>query len=203
MRTATCASTARACGSSSSTPGAGARPTSTTTRYTGTRPTSTGAASRADPVQATVERRGRRRPATRVAARAAAVLLCMVTVSAALVLTPATASAHPLSTTAILLDVGSHQVTGQVQLPIDRLSISLNRPLSATVVVQPVELEELRQYVAGHVSATDPADGAAWAVSVTGGRVQSIDNVDHLVFDLALLPPGGTARDFQLHYDAI
>jgi hypothetical protein len=49
----------------------------------------------------------------------------------------------------------------------------------------------------------DPADGAAWAVSVAGGRVESIDNVDHLVFDLVLRSPNGTARDFQRHYDAI
>jgi len=154
-------------------------------------------------VQAIVELRSRRALAPRWAARTAALLLCLVAASAAQILTPPMASAHPLSTTAILLDIGSDQVTGQVQLPIDRLAIALNQPRTATVVVQPVELEELRQYVASHVSASDPADGAAWAVSVAGGRVETIDNVDHLVFDFALRPPNGTARDFLLHYDAI
>jgi hypothetical protein len=40
-------------------------------------------------------------------------------------------------------------------------------------------------------------------VSVTNGRVESIDDVDHLVVDIALRPPGGQVRDFRLHYDAI
>jgi HupE/UreJ protein len=120
-----------------------------------------------------------------------------------LLLTPATAGAHPLSTTAVLLDIGSGEVTGQVQLPIDRLAIALNQPLTATVVDEPAKLEELRQYVTAHISATDATDGATWAVDVTGGRVETIDNVDHLVYDLALRPPDGHLRDFTLHYDAI
>ena len=145
----------------------------------------------------------RRGSPARWPARAAAVLLCLVTAGAGLLLTSAKAGAHPLSTTAVLLDTGSEQVTGQLQLPVDRLAIAVNQPLTATVVVQPVMLEELRRYVAAHVSAADPADGAAWAVSVAGGRVETIDGVDHLVFDLALRPSRGTVRDFQLHYDAI
>ena len=129
--------------------------------------------------------------------------MCVVAASAGLVLTPATASAHPLSTTAILLDIDADQVTGQVQLPVDRLAIALDQPLTAAVVDQPTKLEELRQYVAAHISATDATDGTKWAVEVARGRVETIDNVDHLVYDLALRPADGTVRDFRLHYDAI
>jgi hypothetical protein len=154
-------------------------------------------------VPTTVEPRRRRGLLTGWAARASALLASLVVACAVLFVTPATADAHPLSTTAILLDVDADQVTGLVQLPIDRLAIALDQPLTATLVAQPATSEELRQYVAGHLSATDPPDGAAWDVSVTGGRVETIDDVDHLVFDIALRPPTGEVRDFQLHYDAI
>jgi hypothetical protein len=132
-----------------------------------------------------------------------AFLLILMAAGAGVLLTPATAGAHPLSTTAVLLDIGSDQVTGQVQLPIDRLAIALDQPLTAAVVDQPAKLEELRRYVTGHVSATDAADSAAWAVEVMNGRVETIDDVDHLVYDLTLRPPDGHLRDFTLHYDAI
>jgi HupE / UreJ protein len=132
-----------------------------------------------------------------------ALLLSLVAVGAALVLTPATAEAHPLSTSAVLLDVGSDVVTGQVQLPIDRLAIAVNQPLTATLVAAPAKLEELRRYVGGHVSAVGSTGDDAWAVDVTGGRVETIDAVDHVVYDLALRPRVGDVRDFRLHYDAI
>ena len=118
------------------------------------------------------------------------------------VLAPRSASAHPISTTAILLDAAPDKVTGIVQLPIDRLEVALDERLTAASVRQAAKLEELRRYVLGHTSATDPA-GGAWSVGLSGGRVETIDAVDHLVFDLTLTPPGGTVRDFTLTYDAI
>jgi len=132
-----------------------------------------------------------------------AFLLILVAAAAGVLSTPATAGAHPLSTTAVLLDIGSDRVTGQVQLPIDRLAIALNQPLTSAVIDTPAKVEELRQYVTAHISATDATDGAAWAVAVTDGRVESIDDVDHLVYDLELRPSNGRLRDFRLHYDAI
>jgi len=151
----------------------------------------------------TVVRPGRRRHGSlhHWAARAAALLTCILAATSALILVPTSAQAHPLSTTAVLLDVGADEVTGQLQLPIDRLAIALDQPLTAAVVRQPAKLEELRHYVLAHVWAK--ADSASWTVSVSNGRVESIDNVDHLVFDLVLRPPTGTVRDFQFHDDAI
>jgi hypothetical protein len=115
---------------------------------------------------------------------------------------PVRADAHPLSTTAVLLDAAPNQVTGKVQLPIDRLAIALDQPLTAATVVQPSKLEELRRYLLGHFSAADP-DGTRWTVTADGGRVEDIDSVDHLVFDVVLRPPNGTVHDFQLTDDAI
>ena len=100
-----------------------------------------------------------------------AFLLILMAAGAGVLLTPATAGAHPLSTTAVLLDIGSDQVTGQVQLPVDRLAIALNQPLTAAAVDEPAKLEELRRYVTDHTSATDGSDGTTWAVEVTNGRV--------------------------------
>lgn len=138
------------------------------------------------------------------AARVAVVLLCLAAACAALVLTPERAVAHPLSTTAVLLDVGPGEVTGQVQLPIDRLSIAVSQPdLTTAAASWPAKTEELRRYVAQHLAVTDRTGGQAWLVSVTGGRIVSIDAVDHLVFDLTFTPPDGDVDDFDLHYDAI
>ncbi|MEU4245618.1 hypothetical protein [Actinoplanes sp. NPDC026619] len=35
------------------------------------------------------------------------------------------------------------------------------------------------------------------------GRVEKVDNADHLVFDLTLTPPDGKVGDCTLGYDAI
>ena len=137
-------------------------------------------------------------------ARAAGLLACLLMTAVSVLLVPATADAHPLSTTAVLLDAGTDDVTGQVELPIDRLAIAVGQPdLTTAVVAQPTKVEEFRRYVADHLSATGAADGTPWAVTVTGGRVETIDGVDHLVYAVALQPPSGRVTDFQLHYDAI
>jgi hypothetical protein len=143
----------------------------------------------------------RRGPIGRWPARAGRLLACL-----AIVMAPATftapADAHPLSTTAILLDAAPDRVTGKVQLPIDRLALAVDQPLTAAAVVQPAKLEELRGYLLSHIDAADQ-DGAQWTITATGGRVENIDAVDHLVFDIGLRPPNGTVHDFQLTYDAI
>jgi hypothetical protein len=123
---------------------------------------------------------------------------------ASLVLTTGTAGAHPLSTTAVLLDVGASQVTGEVQLPVDRLAIAVSRPdLTTEVAARPATTEELRRYVAAHLWVTGTSDAAPWGVAVTGGRIQTIDSVDHLVYAVTFRPPTGRVTDFQLHDDAI
>ena len=139
------------------------------------------------------------------AARAVALVACLVAICTALLAVPTPASAHPLSTTAVLLDVGPTGVTGQIQLPIDRLAIALSRPeLTSSAASEPGTLTDLRQYVTDHLAVTDPATGQRWSTSVTGGRVVTLDSVDHLVFDVALTPPpGASISDLRLHYDAI
>ncbi|MCW2790700.1 MAG: HupE / UreJ protein [Aeromicrobium sp.] len=112
------------------------------------------------------------------------------------------ASAHPLSTSAVLLDINAAQVDAKVELPLDQLSIALDKNLTATSVLAPSTLIGLRTYVQAHMSATDSSQGA-WTTSVNGGQVERIDGVDHLVLDAALVPASGDVGDFELHYDAI
>ncbi|WP_099023500.1 HupE/UreJ family protein [Mycolicibacterium palauense] len=129
----------------------------------------------------------------------------MAAAALVLIASCASAAAHPLSTTAILLDLGAaDRVTGQIQLPIDRMALALDEPLTAATVAQPQTLEELHSYVAAHIGATQPSTGAAWGVNLLNGRVGVIDGVGHLIFDITLDPPEATALgDFDLHCDAI
>jgi HupE/UreJ protein len=132
---------------------------------------------------------------------AAALLVCLAAASATLAAGSQPAQAHPLSTTAVLLDAEAGRVTGWVQLPIDRLAIALDQPLTTAAVEQPGKIEELRAYLLSHMSAADQA--GPWAVTAGNGAVESIDGVDHLVFDIVLQPPNHRVGDFQLTYDAI
>ena len=135
--------------------------------------------------------------------RAACLALLCVLLAMAGVAGARSAAAHPLSTTAVLLDVGTTEVTGRVQLPIDRLAIALEEPtLTPETVGEPAELSRLRGYVADHTAASD-AGGHPWRVQVSGGSVQGIDGVDHLVVDVTLTPPEGLVGDFRLTYDGI
>jgi hypothetical protein len=131
-------------------------------------------------------------------------LAACLTACLTLVLVPASASAHPLSTTAVLLDVGSDRVTGEVQLPLDRLAIALDRPdMTASVAARPPELASLLDYVRNHLSAGDASSGAPWTVAVGDPRVGLVDGVDHLLVDIALTPPAGAGAELELRYDGI
>ena len=114
----------------------------------------------------------------------------------------ATASAHPLSTSAVLLDVGGTSVDARVELPLDELSIARDQVLTATSVVADGTLSDLRAYVRSHLTASD-ATGRAWSTAVAGGRVEVVDGVDNLVLDATLTPSSGTVGDFVLHDDVI
>ena len=137
--------------------------------------------------------------------RLVTLLLCCLSACSVLLLVPGRAEAHPLSTTAILLDQGDDRVTGVIQLPLDRLAIALAQPtLTPAVAGTPAKLEELRGYVAAHLSADDPtAPGRPWAVSVSVPAIGVVDGVDHLLVGVALVPPPGSAGDLALHYDGI
>ncbi|MEU4657419.1 HupE/UreJ family protein [Streptomyces sp. NPDC023723] len=112
------------------------------------------------------------------------------------------AGAHPMSTSAVLLDIRDDRVEGEIELPIDRLAIAVDRDLARTSVLG-TDRTFLHQYAARHISAAG-ADGTAWKVTLGTGSVRTIDGVAHLVYPLAITPPdGGDVTDFDLRYDII
>ncbi len=130
----------------------------------------------------------------------AVALLAGVTVL--LTMSTTQASAHPLSTSAVLLDVDTGQVTATIDLPLDQLAVALGRQVTATGVLAPQSLPGLRRYVQSHMSASDSA-GRTWTTAINGGRVAKADGVDNLVLNATLTPNSGSVGDFVLHYDAI
>jgi HupE / UreJ protein len=112
------------------------------------------------------------------------------------------ASAHPISTTAILLDIGDRSAHATIQLPLDELGVALDQPLTATTVVESNTLAEIRTYIGEHVSVTD-GQARTWSTTISGGHVAQIDGVNQLVLDGVFAPDTGVMSAFELQYDAI
>ncbi|WP_207500326.1 HupE/UreJ family protein [Klenkia soli] len=94
-------------------------------------------------------------------------------------------------------------MTGELQLPVDRLALALSDPtLTSQAAIVPAELADLRAYVSRHTAAVG-ADGEAWSSEISGGVIESIDGVDHLVLQLTLTPSTGRTADFTFSYDAV
>jgi HupE / UreJ protein len=127
-----------------------------------------------------------------VAALAAVILLAAA---------PATASAHQMPTSAVLLTIGPDTVGGEIQLPIDRLAVALKRDLTPAEAAGPLRAE-IQRYTRRHIHAVG-AGGAEWKVTVGGGHIERIDNIDNVVMSLSLTPPRGKVTDFDLRYDVI
>lgn len=111
------------------------------------------------------------------------------------------AGAHPMSTSAVLLDIRSDRVEGEVQLPIDRLAIAVDRDLTSDSVLG-ADRAFLASYTARHISAVGD-DAEPWSVTLGAGSVRTIDQVAHLVYPLELRPPDGRVTTFDLRYDVI
>lgn len=111
------------------------------------------------------------------------------------------AGAHPMSTSAVLLDVRDDRVEGEVQLPIDRLAIAVHRDLTPASVLG-ADRSFLGDYTAGHIAAVGD-DGTAWTVTLGTPTVRTIDATAHLVYPLEIRPPDGRVTDFDLRYDVV
>ncbi|MEU9310250.1 HupE/UreJ family protein [Streptomyces sp. NPDC048256] len=111
------------------------------------------------------------------------------------------AAAHPMSTSAVLLDIRDDRVEGEVQLPIDRLAIAVDRELTPAGVLGE-DRSFLKRYTAQHISAVGE-DGTPWTVGLGTGSVRTIDGTAHLVYPLTIRPPDGRVTDFRLRYDVI
>ncbi len=111
------------------------------------------------------------------------------------------ADAHPMSTSALLLDVRDDRVEGEVQLPIDRLAVAVDRDLSRDSALG-ADRAFLARYTSRHISAVGD-DGEPWTVTLGTGAVRTVDETAHLVYPLTLRPPDGQVTNFDLRYDVI
>lgn len=113
------------------------------------------------------------------------------------------ADAHPQSTSAVVLDVRGDRVEGELQLPIDRLAIGVQRDLDARNVLGS-ERAFLLDYVARHLTATAEG-GERLRLQLGTPRVEKIDRylTDHLVIPLELRPSDGAVENLELRYDVI
>ncbi len=117
-------------------------------------------------------------------------------------ITAPVASAHPINTSEVRLDVTAEEVAATIDLPLDQLDGALGQSLTAEDVLDSKNLPGLRSYVQAHLSGTD-AVGRQWTTRVTGGSVAKVDGADNLVLNATLTPESGTVWDFGRHYDAI
>lgn len=110
-------------------------------------------------------------------------------------------SAHSMFQTAVLLDFDGNKVGAELQLPVDRLSISFKQTVDAEHF--PNEKDQLRSYVLEHVHPVT-LDGKPFRVEFLDQSIQTIEKAPYLVVHLMLTPPSGASVDhFTLNYDVI
>lgn len=110
-------------------------------------------------------------------------------------------SAHAMYQTAVLLDFDGNKVGAELQLPVDRLSISFRQTVDRDHF--PAEKEQLRAYVLQHVHPVT-LDGKPFEVAFLDESIQSVEKAPYLVVHLMLTPPTGASVDhFTLNYDVI
>ena len=127
--------------------------------------------------------------------------LACVGLVATMLMSPNPAEAHAMYQTAVLLDFDGNRVGAELQLPIDRLSISFKQTVDAARY--PSEKEQLRAYVLQHVHPVTPT-GQPFVVEFLDQSLQTVENAPYLVVHLMLNPPRGAGVDrFKLNYDVI
>lgn len=110
-------------------------------------------------------------------------------------------SAHAMYQSAVLLDFDGNRVGAELQLPVDRLSVSFKQTVDEQHL--PSEREQLRAYVLQHVHPTT-LDGRPFAVQFLDQGIQTVEGAPYLVVHLMLTPPAGASVDhFTLNYDVI
>ena len=111
------------------------------------------------------------------------------------------ASAHSMYQSAVLLDFRGNTVQAELQLPLDRLSISFRQTVNETHFA--AERSELQSYALAHVHPVT-ADGRPFSVQFVSMRIETVENAPYLVVHLVFTPPAKANVDlFTLQYDAI
>lgn len=110
-------------------------------------------------------------------------------------------AAHSMYQSAVLLDFRGNGVRAELQLPVDRLSISFRQTVDADHFA--AERAALAKYVLAHVRPVD-SEGRAFAVKLDSMQIETVEKAPYLVVGLSFTPPAGGAVDqFTLNYDVI
>ncbi len=102
---------------------------------------------------------------------------------------------------AVLLDFKGNTVEAELQLPVDRLSISFRQTVDEDHFA--AERAALMPYVLAHVHPADEG-GRPLSVKLNAMRLQTIEKAQYLVVHLVFTASGGGTIDrFMLNYDVI
>lgn len=129
-------------------------------------------------------------------------VLCALLIVFSTVLTrPSIVSAHSMYQTAVLLDFDGDKVGVELQLPVDRLSISFKQTVDEPHFA--AERQQLHDYVLEHVHPVT-LDERPFHVEFGDMSIQTVEKAPYLVVHLILIPPNGASVDhFTLNYDVI
>jgi len=126
----------------------------------------------------------------------------------ALVVGATPASAHPMPSSVVLLDVHSDHIDAELELPVQDLGTAMDLDLAGDAdLALADDGAALRDYLAAHVALS--TDGQPWSVAVEdlslGDAEQtSTGPYQEIVAELTLTPPVGVGtRQFDLDYDAV
>src|SRR5436305_44235 len=94
--------------------------------------------------------------------------------------------AHSMYQSAVLLDFVGHTVSAELQLPLDRLSISFRQTVDNAHLT--LERTALLAYVQAHVHPVSE-DNRPFGVTVESMDVRTVENAPYLVVHLLFRPP--------------
>ena len=117
--------------------------------------------------------------------RSLLIMLGSLLVFAGALVQPRAVSAHAMYQTAVLLDFDGNRVGAELQLPVDRLSISFRQTVDERHF--PAEKEQLRAYVLEHVHPIT-MDGKPFRVDFLDQSIQTVEKAPYLVVHLMLTP---------------
>src|SRR5437764_1265430 len=96
------------------------------------------------------------------------------------------ASAHSMYQSAVLLDFRGNTVQAELQLPIDRLSLSFRQTVDQDHLA--AEHSGLQSYVLAHVHPVT-ADGRPFVVQFVSMKIETVEKAPYLVVHLVFTPP--------------
>ena len=119
------------------------------------------------------------------------------------------AHAHPMPNSALLMDIKSHKVSVELQLPLNELELAFGHDVNRNSANLVARLgPQLSAYLLQHIHPTSP-DGKLWVVRVDDMQVQPVQDspsgpYKELTVHLDLFPPANeSTRQFALNYDVI